>query len=89
VDSADQRWISNALASNLSELTAASGYSTGVSHMPFFQAQKQFAFALDASGNVRVADNLGDNVSEYIGMANPVLTPVQACRAGAQDARAR
>jgi DNA-binding beta-propeller fold protein YncE len=78
-------WVANTHGNNLSELTAASGYTMGLSFMPFSETQGQFAMALDASGKVWVANNYGDTVSQFIGLANPVLTPIQACLAKGLD----
>jgi streptogramin lyase len=85
LDSANNLWVANTDGNNLSELTAVSGYSVGLSFMPFTETQGQFAMALDASGNVWVANNYGDTVSQFLGLANPVLTPIQACLAKGQD----
>ena len=84
-DSADNLWVANDAGNNLSELTAASNYTTGVSFAPFSEIHAQFALALDASGNVWVANNALDTVSQFIGLANPVLTPSQACLVKGQD----
>jgi streptogramin lyase len=85
LDSANNLWVANVDGNNLSELTAASAYTTGLSFMPFSDDQGQFAMALDASGNVWVANNYGDTVSQFLGLANPVLTPIQACLAKGHD----
>ncbi|MBF6568961.1 MAG: hypothetical protein IVW54_08810 [Candidatus Binataceae bacterium] len=79
VDSADNLWVANNAGNNLSELTAASNYTTGLSFAPYTQIRGQFTLALDASGNVWVANSAFDTVSQFIGLANPVLTPAQAC----------
>ncbi len=85
LDSANNVWVANTDGNNVSELTAASGYTTGLSFLPFSDNQGQFAMALDASGNVWVANNYGDTVSQFLGLANPVLTPIQACLAKGHD----
>jgi hypothetical protein len=63
-----------------SELTAASGYATGFNFAP---AAARFdepdSVALDASGNVFVANENNASVSEVLGLAKPVITPVQSC----------
>ncbi len=84
-DSADNLWVANNAGNNLSELTAASNYTTGLSFAPFSEIHGQFALALDASGNVWVANNALDTISQFIGLANPVLTPAQACLAKGQN----
>ena len=72
-------------SNNLSELTAASNYTNGLSFAPFFEIHGQYALALDASGNVWVANNALDTISQFIGLAKPVLTPFQACLATGHD----
>jgi len=65
---------------SVSELTFASGYSTGLNFAPpgasFYFSQ---SLALDGSGNVWITNSAGYSVSELIGLANPVLTPPQSC----------
>jgi hypothetical protein len=63
----------------LSELTAASGYAKGLNFAPSGGAAFSFpgSLALDAAGNVFVTNQ--SSVVELIGLATPVLTPVQAC----------
>ncbi len=67
----------------VSELTAASSYSAG---FDFAAAGAQFSevvsIALDESGNVFVANYNGSvngSLSELLGLAKPVITPVQGC----------
>ena len=84
-DSADNLWVANDAGNNLSELTAASNYTAGLSFAPFSEIHGQFSMALDASGNVWVANNALDTVSQFIGLAKPVLTPIQACLAKGHD----
>ncbi len=66
-------------AGSVSELTAGSGYSMGVNFAPSgasFNVPE--SLALDGSGNVFVANELS-GVSEILGLAKPVITPVQSC----------
>jgi hypothetical protein len=64
---------------SVSELTAASGYRTGFN---FVAAGAALSFpgsiALDGSGNVFVANEFGNSVSEILGLAEPVVTPLQS-----------
>ncbi len=65
---------------SVSELTAASSYATGLNFAPTgasFMAPN--SIALDGSGNVFVANSAGDSVSEILGLAKPVITPIQSC----------
>ncbi len=67
------------VAGSVSELTAASGYSTGLNLAPAGAAfESPLWVALDGSGNVWVTNSLGNSVSEVLGLAAPVVTPLQA-----------
>ncbi len=65
---------------SVSELTAASSYLTGLNFAPAGAGfGEPFSLAADESGNVFVANFSGSSVSELIGLATPVVTPIQAC----------
>jgi hypothetical protein len=65
---------------SVSELTASSNYATGLNFAATGAAfTNTFSLALDASGNVFAANELGNSVSEILGVATPVITPVQSC----------
>jgi len=63
----------------VSELTASSSYGTGFNFGPpgaaFLAPQ---SIALDASGNIWVPNELNQSVSELLGLAAPVITPIQS-----------
>ena len=80
VDAAANIFVVNYSGGSVSELTAASHYATGLNFAPPGAAfDYPLSLALDAAGNVFVANLAGGSVSELIGLATPVLTPVQAC----------
>jgi hypothetical protein len=63
---------------SVSELTAASGYATVANFNPAGASfSEPLAMALDGSGNVFVANPTA--VSEILGLAKPVITPIQSC----------
>ena len=63
---------------SVSELTAASAYATGRNFAPAGAAfNNPVSIAVDASGNVFAVNY--DSVSEILGLAKPVITPVQSC----------
>ena len=63
---------------SVSELTAASSYATGLNFAPAGAAfDNPVSIAVDGSGNVFAANF--DGVSEILGLARPVITPVQSC----------
>jgi len=65
---------------SVSELTKSSSYGTGLN---FAASGATFSepegLALDGSGNIFVANGEGDSVTQLIGLATPVVTPVQSC----------
>ncbi len=65
---------------SVSELTAGSSYGTGLNFAPAGAAFSQpNSLALDGAGNVFVTNRGGNSVSEILGLAKPVVTPVQGC----------
>jgi streptogramin lyase len=77
VDGAGKVWVTNAAtAGSLSEL--AYGQSAPVTASGLGVLNTPMALAIDASGSIWTA-NAGDNsVSEFVGMATPVTTPLAA-----------
>jgi hypothetical protein len=77
VDGAGKVWVTNAAtAGSLSEL--AYGQSAPVPSSGLGVLHTPMALAIDASGSIWTA-NAGDNsVSEFVGMATPVTTPLAA-----------
>lgn len=75
LDSAANVFATNA-SGNLSELTAASGYQRGLS-LTAASNQNLGSIVLDAAGNVWVGGS--SSAIEFLGLAHPVLTPLQAC----------
>ena len=63
------------IAANGTMLTPASGYLNAGFNSPFAQA-------IDASGNLWVANGVGGNIVEMVGVAAPVKTPVVAAVTG-------
>ncbi len=65
----------------MTEISASGGYTSAINLSPsisgFLLFQSVQTLALDSSGNVWTANNHG--TTEILGMAKPVLRPVQAC----------
>ena len=79
VDGAGNLFVAN-FSNSVSELTAGSSYGTGLNFAPVGAAFSQLnSLALDSAGNVFVANRAGNSVSEILGLAQPVITPVQSC----------
>ncbi len=84
---------STAPCGSLAELTAASTYTTGINFAPEGAGFDLTGFvAIDSTGNIWIVNITGGSgcssssqvapcgsVSEFIGLAKPVLTPSQAC----------
>lgn len=85
VDSSNNVWVANSKANSISELTAASGYATGINFQPFSNLGSQFEIALDSGGNVWTVNNYDDTVTDLIGVASPVITPIQDCLIAKSD----
>ncbi len=80
VDGSGNVFVANGLGNSVSELTAGA-YGTGFNFAPTCAAfDDPESIAVDASGNIFVA-NFGNGVSEIMGLAKPVITPVQSCLA--------
>jgi hypothetical protein len=84
VDGSGNVFVSNETGSSnsgsVSELTASSNYGTGLNFAPAGAAfNAAGSLALDSSGNVFVTNEFGQSVSEIMGLAKPVITPIQAC----------
>ena len=83
IDGSNNLWVTNAGNSYaLSELTntaaamsGTAGYQGGVLNNPSF-------LAIDASGDVWVSNSGGNSVTELIGVATPVVTPLSAQQPG-------
>jgi streptogramin lyase len=83
IDGANDLWITNAgnsyalseFANTGSPITGTSGYQGGVLNAPSF-------LAIDASGDVWIPNAGNNTVTELIGVATPVVTPLSAQRPG-------
>jgi len=66
-------------SASVSELTAGSTYGTGFNFAPaggaFFYSPS--AIALDSSGNLFITNQAGNSVTQLIGLATPVSTPIE------------
>ena len=85
LDATGNAWVSNLGAPGLSEFSSV---GTPLSNAKGFQAGGLTlapAVAIDASGNVWLTNESngpgisGTSVTEFIGLATPVLTPMSAC----------
>jgi len=85
IDGSSNLWVTNAgnsyalseLTNSATAITGTSGYQGGVLNNPSY-------LAIDASGNVWVSNAGNNTVTELIGVATPVVTPLSAQRPGAR-----
>lgn len=82
VDGAGSVWATNYLGDSLSEISGSSGAASGTFLSPSggfgtdASLLQPFALAIDASGNIWVS-NFGNNtLTQFIGVASPVETPL-------------
>jgi streptogramin lyase len=82
VDGAGDAWVASDRAPGLTELAAASAATPGAilspgagwgSDAPMIES---FAVAIDASGNIWVAQSGTNTLTEFVGLAVPVQTPL-------------
>ncbi len=65
VDGAGNVWVANAAGDSVSELTAASGYTTGANFAPAGAGLKSPTWlAIDTAGNIWVSNSAGNSVGE-------------------------
>ena len=77
VDGSGNLFVVNEGDNSVSEVLQASGYGRGFNFAPAGAFSSPDAIAADASGNVFVANGGGNSVSEILGLAVPVITPIQ------------
>jgi hypothetical protein len=83
IDGSNNLWITNAgnsyalteLTNTATAMSGTSGYQGGVLNNPSF-------LAVDASGDVWVSNSGNNSVTELIGVATPVVTPLSAQQPG-------
>jgi streptogramin lyase len=82
IDGAGSVWVSNFRGNTISGLTGATGgaTSTAISPTAGFGLDaglvQPFGIALDASGNIWVTNFAGNSVTQFVGLASPVKTPM-------------
>ena len=82
MDGAGDVWIANYRAPYLTELAGSQASTPGAPLSPATglgsdaNLQSAFALALDASGNIWVANQNAITITQFIGLAAPVRTPL-------------
>lgn len=82
VDGAGTVWVSNFLGDSLSQLSGASSAAPGTFLSPAAgfgtdaALGHPYSVAVDASGNLWVANSAANSLTEFIGVAAPVKTPL-------------
>ena len=82
VDGAGSIWVANFRAAYLTQLASATSATPGkaISPLPGWAPDSKlfgaFAIAIDASGNIWVSNFNNDSITEFVGLATPVKTPL-------------
>lgn len=82
VDGAGDVWVANYRGPSLTELSAASSTSPGAilspstGWAPDAKLLEPYSLAIDASGNIWVSNFGNSTLTEFIGLASPVKTPL-------------
>jgi len=79
IDGGGAVWLTGDASLNVVELPATN-YGAALSY-PVSGASNDFlsSVAIDAAGNVWVTNLVSSSISELVGLAKPVMTPLQAC----------
>ncbi len=82
VDGAGTVWLTNYHSNSLSEVSGAKDASMGAAMSPAFgfgsdaSLSEPYAIAIDASGNLWVSNHGNSTITQFIGVATPVKTPL-------------
>jgi len=80
LDGSGNMFVTNFTTNSVSELTKSSSYTIGLNFAPSGAAfNHSQSLAVDGSGNIFAANGSGNSVSQLIGLATPVVTPIQSC----------
>ena len=81
IDGAGDVWLSGDTILDLAELPA-SNYNAGLSYPIRGSAVDSVtSLGIDAAGNVWMTNGMSGTISELVGLAKPVMTPLQSCLA--------
>ncbi|HEY4380078.1 MAG TPA: PKD domain-containing protein [Acidobacteriaceae bacterium] len=78
IDGSGNTWVANQTPYNLTELSSTGSLLSGSGYYASSGLNSPTAVAIDGSGDAWVANNTGSSVSEFIGVAPPVITPIAA-----------
>jgi streptogramin lyase len=78
IDGSGNVWTASQNPYNLTELSSTGGVLSGPDSYFASGLNLPTAIAIDGSGNAWVVNNGGNSVSEFIGVAPPVVTPIAA-----------
>jgi DNA-binding beta-propeller fold protein YncE len=81
IDPAGIVWIANEAGNSLVELSPTGRFLSGAAGFPGAGLSNPSAVAIDAGGDVWLPNQGNNRVTEFVGLATPVLTPMSACLA--------
>jgi hypothetical protein len=70
--------MANLLGSTVTELSSTGTILSGTGFYTGGGLDEPYAIAIDSSGNVWVSNLVGKSLTEIIGLATPVITPIVA-----------
>ena len=71
-------WTVSQNPANVTELSSSGSILSGPSSYVANVLNTPAAIAIDGSGNAWIVNNGSNSVSEFVGIASPVLTPIAA-----------
>ena len=82
IDGAGAVWVANYRGNTISAYTAASGGASSSAISPSYgfgldaHLGEPFGIALDASGDVWISNFAGSSLTQFVGLASPIRTPL-------------
>jgi streptogramin lyase len=78
IDGAGNVWVADRSTAAISEISSSGTAISGSTGYTSAGLQEGYGIAVDGAGNVWVADPAGQDLTEFVGAATPVVTPIVA-----------